>query len=383
MDALDLFCECCDFYSKQALSLAAAQESGRAAELARISESLKTIKTAKPRSLHEAIQLAWLYSVLCCALEYGRMDVYLGDFLAADLDNHVIDEQEALLMVKSLWKLIRSMNVDVDGRVVIGGKGRRNEQSADRFGLLAIEASRTVVDVLPQLTLRFYKGMNPNLVEQAFRSIGEGRTYPLLYNDDVNVPAVESAFKVETKVAEQYVPLGCGEYVLDHVSFDTPSNNINLLKALEITLRNGVDPVSGKQIGVPTGRFEDFRTFDELFEAWKKQMRHFIEAAADQQALQYKVVGEDMAFLYISALYDDCLERGKPHVRRRRSLPAGLPRMLRQHQHCGQPDGHQAARLREQVDHPARMLEILDRNFNGFEAEQRDHARLSEVRQRQ
>ena len=180
LDALDLFCECCDFYSKQALSLAAAQESGRAAELARISESLKTIKTAKPRSLHEAIQLAWLYSVLCCALEYGRMDVYLGDFLAADLDDHVLDEQEALLMVKSLWKLISSMNVDVDGRVVIGGKGRRNEQSADRFALLAIEASRTVVDVLPQLTLRFYKGMNPNLVEQAFRSIGEGRTLPSL-----------------------------------------------------------------------------------------------------------------------------------------------------------------------------------------------------------
>lgn len=159
--------------------------------------------------------------------------------------------------------------------------------------------------------------------------------------------------------------------MLDHVSFDTPSNNINLLKALEITLRNGVDPVSGKQIGVPTGRFEDFRTFDELFEAWKKQMRHFIEAAADQQALQYKVVGEDMAFLYISALYDDCLERGKP-------LFAGGVRYLQGCLECyGNTNTADSLTAIKRLVYesksisPARMLEILDRNFNGFEAERR------------
>ena len=183
---------------------------GRAEELARISESLKTIKTAKPRSLHEAIQLAWLYSVLCCALEYGRMDVYLGDFLAADLDNHVIDEQEALLMVKSLWKLIRSMNVDVDGRVVIGGKGRRNEQNADRFGLLAIEASRTVDGCSAAVDAEILQGDEPESCRAGFPSIGEGQDFPLLYNDDVNVPAVESAFRVEMEAAEQYVPLDAG-----------------------------------------------------------------------------------------------------------------------------------------------------------------------------
>ncbi len=371
LDALALFSECCDFYSGQARSLAKAAEPGRAKELFRISESLDTIKTERPRSFRDAIQLSWLYSVLCSALEYGRMDLYLGDFLARDLDAHLIDEQEALRMVKSLWKLISSMNVVVDGRVVIGGKGRRNEPNADRFALLAIEASRTVIDVLPQLTLRFYKGMNPEILARAYASIGEGRTFPLLYNDDVNVPAVENAFRVETKAAEQYVPLGCGEYVLDHMSFNTPSNNINLLKALEIALRDGVDPVSGRRMGPQTGKFEGFRSFAELFDAWKKQMKHFIEAAADQQVLQYKVVGEDMAFLFISALYDDCLERGAP-------MFAGGVRYLQGCLECygNTNTADSLTAIKELVYDkklitPSRMLEILDRNFRGFAAEQR------------
>ena len=371
LDALQLFGECCDYYSEQARSLAASSDPPRAKELERISQSLQSAKTGAPASFRDAIQLMWLYAVMTSALEYGRMDVYLGDFLARDLDAGIISEEEALRLVKSLWLLINSMNVDVDGRVIIGGRGRRNERNADRFALLAIEASRTVVKVLPQLTLRFYKGMNPRLIEQALRSIEEGRTFPLLYNDDVNVQAVESAFCVSAETAEQYVPLGCGEYVLDHMSFDTPSNNINLLKALEITLRNGVDPVSGKQMGPETGHFEDFHSFDELFEAWKKQMTYFIEAAADQQVLQYDVIGRDMAFLLVSTLYDDCLERGK-------AIFAGGVRYLEGCLECygntNTADSFTAIKelvYEKKLIPPARMREILDDNFNGFETERR------------
>jgi pyruvate-formate lyase len=371
LDTLSLFGECCDHYAAQARSLAETAAAPRAAELRRIASSLDHVRAAKPANFHEAIQLSWLYSVMCSALEYGRMDQYLGDFLAEDLRTGILDEAEALRMVKSLWSLIRAMNVVVDGRVIIGGRGRRNEANADRFALLAIEASRTVVDVLPQLTLRFYQGMSPAVIEAAYRSIGEGRTFPLLYNDDVNVPAVQNAFNVAPAVAEQYVPLGCGEYVLDHMSFDTPSNNINLLKALEIALRNGVDPVSGRQMGPKTGRFEDFRGFDELFGAWKNQMRHFIEGAADQQRLQYKVIGQDMAFLFISALYDDCLERGAP-------MFAGGVRYLQGCLECygntNTADSLTAIKHlvydRKEIS-PERLLQALDANFHGFEAERR------------
>src|SRR5260370_24134979 len=153
--------------------------------------------------------------------------------------------------------------------------------------------------------------MNTALMEKALSLIVDGYTYPLLYNDDVLVPAVVKAHAVPFVDAEQYLPLGCGEIVLDHMGYGTPSGALNALKALEVTLHDGMDPVSGKRLGLPTGALEDFKTFDELVAAFKKQLAHFIEVLADHEDLEYGVTGKTAPFLYLSMLYDDCLARGK------------------------------------------------------------------------
>lgn len=77
----------------------------------------------------------------------------------------------------------------------------------------------------------------------------------MLYNDDVNIPAVSNAFRISTEEAEDYVPFGCGEYVINHKSFGSPNGVINLLKVLEITLHNGMDSMTGKEAGIRTGYF--------------------------------------------------------------------------------------------------------------------------------
>ena len=99
-------------------------------------------------------------------------------------------------MVQSLWQLIADRGIFFNGRVIVGGRGRPNATNADCFAMLAMEATRTVVETEPQLTLRFYSDQNPALMQKALDVLGEGRTYPMLYNDDVNVPAVQHAFGV-------------------------------------------------------------------------------------------------------------------------------------------------------------------------------------------
>src|ERR1019366_3680874 len=89
-----------------------------------------------------------------------------------------------------------------NNRVIIGGRGRADGDASDRFALLAMEATRRVCLNQPQLSLRFYKGQNPALMARALDVIGEGCTFPILYNDDVNIPAVARAFGVqETEAA--------------------------------------------------------------------------------------------------------------------------------------------------------------------------------------
>jgi pyruvate-formate lyase len=311
--ALDVFVDSCRNYEMQAIQKAnECKDPKRKKELLQLAEVLSKNAVLKPGSFYEALQLSWLYTLICGSLELGRVDVYLGDFYVNDIDNGIITEEEALSLMHSYWRLINELFRDVDGRVIIGGKGRRNEKNADRFAFLVLETMRTYGRaILPQTTLRFFEGMNPGLMEKSISLIGDGHTFPLLYNDDVLVPGVAAAHDVPVEDAEQYMPLGCGEIVIDHMGFGTPSGSLNVLKALDITLRDGVDHITGKRLGLPTGDLKDFKTFDDFYSAFKKQLAFYIEILADHEELEYVESGKQAPYLYLSMLYDDCIARGK------------------------------------------------------------------------
>ena len=309
--ALDLFADVLRFYERQARDKAAATVGQQARQYEAVAATLVRLRQGPPRHLREALQLFWLYALTADCRNYGRMDVYMGDFLAADLADGVLTEDEALALLQSLWRLMADRNTVVHNRVVIGGRGRPNEANADRFALLAMEATRTVPAAEPQLSLRFHDGQAPALMAKALDVLAEGRTFPILYNDDVNIPAVEHAFGFGRDEAEQYVPYGCGEYILEHRSVGTPSGVVNLLKALEVTLRDGRCPATGRQLGLPLGRFEDFATFEDLWNAYTRQVEHFVDLMAAHEVLAYEVAGRETACLFTSMLYDDCLARGR------------------------------------------------------------------------
>ncbi|MDW8278477.1 MAG: pyruvate formate lyase family protein, partial [Anaerolineales bacterium] len=233
--ALDLFVEIIRMY--------AAQMGGE------MRQTLENIAVRAPETFREAAQLTWLYALVSGTVNYGRMDVYLGDFYAADIDSGRLSEDEALALTQSLWRLIAARQTVFNGRVYLGGRGRPNEANADRFALVAMEATRTVIEIEPQLTLRFYEGQNPALMAKALQVIGEGRTFPMLYNDDVNIRAVAQAFDLPQQEAKHYLPYGCGEYALDHRSVGSPNCSLNLLKNLEVVLHNGKDAQTGEVIG--------------------------------------------------------------------------------------------------------------------------------------
>jgi len=370
--ALDVLAWVCRHYEGQARERASATlDVRRREELIQIAETLGAIIAAPPRSLRQAIQLFWLYALVADIRNHGRMDVYLGDFLARDLESGALDQEQALALLQSLWRLMADRCTRVHNRVIVGGVGRPNERNADRFALLAMEATRTVHEAEPQLSLRFYSGMNPALMRKALDVIGEGRTFPILYNDDVNVRAVTRAFEVERAEAEQYVPFGCGEYILDHRGFGTPSGVLNLLKALEVTLHNGVDPLTGKSIGLALGQFRDFKTFDDLWAAYTRQVEHFVRLMAEQEALEYAVAGKQAAFLYHSMLYDDCLDRG------RAIFDGGIHYLggtLETYGNTNTADSLMAIKdlvYDQKLLTPDRLLAALDADFEGYARERR------------
>ena len=329
--ALDLLTDISKSYAEQAQALAEVSSDELVeSDYLEMAAALQAIVDRSPKTLREAAQLTWLYTMISGTVNYGRMDVYLGSFYAADVDCGRLSEAEALRLMQSLWQLIADRRTIFNGRVFIGGRGRPDEASADRFALLAMEATRSVIEIEPQLTLRFYEGMNPALMAKALDMLGEGRTFPMLFNDDVNIPAVQHGFGVPLQYAEQYLPYGCGEYCLDHISFGSPNCSLNLLKALEGVLHHGLDALTGEPIGldpVDVGlrvnrssasevlSLDDlFPTFDDLFDAYKCQVKYSVEALAKRHRIEYQVEDEAAAFLFASMLYDDCIARGKSLV---------------------------------------------------------------------
>ena len=310
INMLELAREAIDGYLAQVNeALSATDDSKRKEQLTLLRDNLTHIRDNRPETLYQAVQLMYLYCALAGSVNYGRMDEYLAGFYVNDKANGVTDEEQ-IAILQGLWTLIDARGFIFDSRVIVGGKGRQNEAAADQIAALIMESAHRSGYVVPQLTLRFYKGQNPALYSQGLDIIGTGYPYPMLYNDDVNIPAVMNAFRIDEKEAEQYLPFGCGEYILYHKSIGTPSGVINMLQALLVTLNNGIDPSTGEKQGLALG--SDFKTYDELFAAYKKQIELYVEALAEQEKLEYDVSGKVAPFLLMSMLFDDCIERGKP-----------------------------------------------------------------------
>ena len=292
----------CMDYSKQILKESKnISDMLRKKECLQMSRGLENLAYSKPETFWEATQLAYLFFTMSGTINYGRLDEYLGSFYVNDLKADVLTENFALKILKNMWSLISERKNIFDGRVIIGGRNRRNPEDADQLALLAIEATRQRKEVIPQLTLRIYDGMNKTLLEKAYECIGEGATFPILYNDEVNIPSVEQAFDINTKTAEYYVPFGCGEYVLYNKGFGTPSGAINLLQALNEVIYDSDD-----------ASFHNCTSFEEFYQAYLRKIESVIEVLAKQEKLEYDVCAEDAGYLFFSLIFDDCMERGKP-----------------------------------------------------------------------
>lgn len=297
----------------------AQEEAGKAADDARrehmqhLAAELAAIRHHKPETFVQGIQLSWLYSLCSGVVNYGRMDDYLGDLLVADLEAGRLTERQAIDYIRSHYRLIEARKTTVNGRVIVGGKGRRHPHNADVYCRLAIQAVAENQDTEPQFTLRIHQGMDEAIYQQALAVIGSGLTYPILYNDDVNIPAVMNAMGVDEPEAEHYVPFGCGEFVLAGRGVGTPNTCMNLLKILNIALSGGTDFWDGKNKsgGVPLTAPQNITCFSDVMDNYKRLLDYYISICARAQAFSYKVMNEQVGFLFTSLLTADCVQRGK------------------------------------------------------------------------
>ena len=300
----------CEKYRIQALEIAEKVAIDKKNNFINMAKNLYNIKNNPPTTFMEGLQLMWIYSICSDLMNYSRIDDYLGKLYVSDLENGRITEEEAVEGVLSLYKHFKEVGKAHDCRLIIGGLGRENPEEADRLAIVFMEASRRFKDTVPQLTLRYYKGMSQHVFRKAMEVNAEGCTFPIIYSDETNIPAVQKVYGVTKEEAQQYVPFGCGEYVLVGMSTGTPNNGVNMLKALEMTLHNGKDMYHNILCGEETGEIEEFDTFEKLYNAFLVQFKKPVEHLATHKGLNYSIAGREASYLSLSLLMDDCIKRG-------------------------------------------------------------------------
>jgi len=318
-DMCNIFLESLAHYSQVTTEiLSECNQPKRESELERIKLALEALQNRPPETFFEAIQLFHIFNVVGFYCHcFGRIDNTLGSYLANDLKSGHINEEEAVKMLINLWGL---MNEHFDNsRLTIGGVGRDNTQAADIFTRIALEATRRfyeqyqprerfqsrVASLSPQVALRISNETPQDIYDQAIDILATGITFPLLYNDDVNVSAVAKAFDVSIEDARDYTFFDCGEYVIDKQSIGTPSCIISLPKALEVALNQGIDPLTDQKIGPSTPPASEIDSFDSLWNAYTQQVEFATEQSARFQKHVFDMLSEDGAFVGPSMLQPD------------------------------------------------------------------------------
>lgn len=316
LDCLSIYTECCDALADQArVQLAGLQtgEEDRKKRLLNIISLLGKVRRSAPETFEEALQCLWLYALLAGTINYGRLDDFLGPYLVKDLEEGRMSQKDAYDWIKSLWTMIENRRTTVNGRVIVGGKGRKHPKEADVFMHIALKVCKDCRYVEPQFTLRIEKDTDEVTWKEALDAIGDGATYPTIYNDEVNVPSVAYGMRVDPMTATRYVPFGCTEFVLWGQSTGTPNTLINLLKILNIYMNEGVDPMDGvyKLGPILPRHLSDMKTFDAFYEGYKEVLNYYMDLAVKAQYRSYGVMNEHVSFLFTSILMDDCIARGK------------------------------------------------------------------------
>ena len=259
----------------------------------------------------------------------GRFDQLLWPFLEADLKTGAIDEASALELLQCLR--IKVMQVDrISGgksqrekwaglarwnNWVIGGVDAAGRDATNPLTHLVLEAARDCPTPHHTITLRIHDGTPDGLMRHALEVVKAGLGMPAFVSDCSYIGFLTDS-GVPLEEARGYALAGCLDAMIPGRSRNHAFGMFIVPLVLSIALNGGRDPRTGVQLGPPTGRLEDFGSFDDLMRAFRAQLAHFMGLAAEEHNILLRAQAETVPDAFHSALMDGAIEAGRDALER-------------------------------------------------------------------
>lgn len=298
--------------------------------LRQVANNCLNVSKRAPVNFHEAVQSLWfLFVVLhmesnASSFSPGRMDQYLYPYYQRDVENGKISQQDALEILECLWLkfnqivYLRNQNsakyfagFPIGFNIAIGGIDEEGNDTYNDLSLLCLKAQYHLGLPQPNLSVRLNKNSSHELMHEAIKVVAKGSGMPQFFNDEAIVQTMIDDLEIEEKDARDYAIVGC-------VELTTHGNNLgwsdaamfNLNKALELTLNNGKCLLTGEQIGLDLGNLVTYHTFEDLENAFQKQVDYFIDEMMKAEVIVEKAHQDCLPTAFLSSVIDDCLDKG-------------------------------------------------------------------------
>jgi formate C-acetyltransferase len=327
-DALVLFAE---RHAARARELAAAErDPQRRLELERIAAVCTRVPANAPETFQEALQYYW-FCHLAVITELNGWD----SFNPGHLDQHLLPFYEKGLAEGSLTRerarellecfFIKFNNHPAPPKVGVtaaesgtytdfanlnlGGLLRDGAEGSNEISHLLLDIVEDMHLLQPSTNIQLSRKSPEQFLKHALRVVGKGYGFPSIFNADAVVQeqlrqgkSLEDARAGGCSGCVEVGAFGKEAYIL--------TGYFNMPKCLELALHNGVDPLTGQQLGPRTGGPESFHTFEEVYAAWLAQFRHFLEIKLRGNQLIGRMYATGMPAPFLSVLTDDCVARG-------------------------------------------------------------------------
>ncbi len=311
----------------------AESEPKRKQELQHIAKVCDWVPAHAPRTFWEALQYYWFVHLGVTtelntwdAFCPGHLDQHLLPFYQKDLVNGSLTRSDAEELLQCFWIKFNNQPAPPKVGVTAAESGTYTDFAQINTGGIFPDGSNAVSDLTylildvieemrllqPSSSIQVSRENPDEFILRAARIIRTGFGQPSIFNADLIVQELQRMGKT-LEDARRGGSSGCVEVgVFGRENYNL-TGYFNLPKVFEITLNNGLDPRTGKQIGLKTGRAEDFISFDDLFAAFEKQMLYFLDIKVRGNQVIERLYATYLPAPFLSLLIDDCIARGKDY----------------------------------------------------------------------
>jgi len=338
LKAMDISCDAVILFAERHAELAEAMareeaDLRRRAELEKIAEVCHRVPANAPRTFHEAIQMYWFVHLGTItelngwdAMNPGHFDQHLSPFYAAEVAAGTLSREHAKELLCCFWIKVNNHpappKVGITAResgtyndftnINIGGITADGRDGVSEVSYIMLEVVEELHILQPGNSVHISSKTPDRFLNAACRVIRQGHGYPSIFNPDVYV--VELLRQGKTlKDAREGGCSGCIEVGAFGKEAYILTGYLNVPKILEITLNNGIDPVTGKRAGMATGDPLKFTSYEELYQAFLRQLNFIVDTKVRVSNYIDRMFAKYAPAPFLSVVIEDCISKGRDY----------------------------------------------------------------------